>query len=189
MPGDEHRQRPSSRGGRPRKAPITLAGASVEIRFQQRPNPHYNPAHAGASGNPRRISVAVNVNESPVARLHADGQIDGFQAHAAYKFRACWEALAKGTPSPGDIKERVDGAGAPDVFTERRMEAGRVMRDLPALLGERPYKAVRYICGEGRSFEEARRLLQCRRHRERALMIEGLDRLVEIWGLKPANEG
>lgn len=188
MTGDKPRQRPSSRGGRPRKAPITLAGAGIDIRFQERPNPHYNPAHAGASGNPRRISVAVNVNESPVARLHAEGAIDAVQAFAAYRFRAAWEALSKGTPSPGDVKERVDGAGAPDVFTERRMEAGRMLRDLPDLIGERPYKAVRYICGEGRSMEQARRLLQCRRHRERELMIEGLDRLVDIWGLKPAND-
>ena len=76
-------------------------------------NPLYAPIHAGAAGNPRKISVAINLRESPVAMMAARGTIDQSQLAAANHFRKLWEALGgSGAGAMDYTREPVDGGGA-----------------------------------------------------------------------------
>lgn len=46
-----------------------------DVRVFNVANPFYEPRHAGASGNPPKISVYVNIRESAVGVLYARGHI------------------------------------------------------------------------------------------------------------------
>ena len=169
-------------------APVKIAGVGIDIRFCEVDNPYYNPAHAGDRTNPRKVGAARNVNESALTRLEANGTIDAIQTAPGFRFRALFERCMAGTPSPGDIKERVDGGGAPDVFTEGRMRAGYQLRLAAEAMAPAHYACVRFVCGEGHSLRDLRRALACRPDMAKGMLLVALDRLADVWGLRPANE-
>ena len=172
---------------RGRRQPVCLAGAGVDIRFDMADNPYFTRAHGSDATNPRRIAVARNVNESPLVRLVYDKQLDAVAGRAGFLFRARWEKLLAGSPSPSDIREHVDGARAADVFTESRMQASRDLAAAAAAMTPTHYAVVRFVCGEGRPLRDLRVALACRRGRELDVLRDALERLADVWGLKPAN--
>ena len=86
----------------------------VTIVMEEIDNPYFNPSPFDRSRRTRRqITAHRNANESPLVLMHHRGTINDVQAEAGLKFRqASTSAMMAGTPSPGDVKERVDGGHA-----------------------------------------------------------------------------
>jgi DNA-directed RNA polymerase specialized sigma24 family protein len=146
-------------------------------------DPYFSPSHAESRTNTRKTMAFRNANESPLTLMEARGTITLLQAEAGLRFRILFERLMAGTPSPGDIKERVDGGGRADGMSESRMDAGRQLRDAATSLGREKYWIVRTICGEGRSLREVAKMAGVRRDTVKAGLGAGLNDLAEIWNM------
>ena len=159
----------------------------VTIVMAEIDNPYFNAGHLIDATNPRKISAHRNANESPLVLMHHRGTINDVQAEAGLRFRRLYERVMAGTPSPGDIKERVDGGRGADPMDEGRMDAGRALRDAAAYMGRSEYWVVRTICGDGVSLREFAKMAGVRHGAARAALRSGLDKLAEVWRL--AAEG
>lgn len=169
------------------RPPAKVSGAGIDLRFGEVPNPAYVRAETDHPDNPRTISVAWNSNESPLVRLKTMGSIDDRQAAAGHVVRMLYEKLSAGRGSPSDIKERVQGGAAPDVFTEGRARASRQLKGIAIDLGEHRYRLLITICGEGRSLNETARRLGVRKATVRVVLLEALDLAAEHLGLGGAK--
>lgn len=175
------------KGGSTVKVPANLGigHAKADIRITEIDNPHYSQAHAGASGNPRKITAAINMRESPVALMWAKKAIDDTQLAAASQFRRIYEQMGgKGAGSFDYSREPVDGGGPREDITDIQLRAGRCMKEASAYLSKRHFDIVQKVAGEGQSLQE----LFPNSHRERTTWADylkhGLDDLAELWGLK-----
>ncbi|UIJ73378.1 hypothetical protein [Aurantimonas sp. HBX-1] len=94
------------------------------------------------------------------------------------------ERVMAGAPSPGDIKERVDGGGGrADVMSESRMQAGRDLALAARETGPAEYWLVRSVCGQGQSLREIAVITKVRRPSAAVALRHALDRLAEVWNL------
>lgn len=126
-----------------------------QIAIVEADNPLYAPVHAGAAGNPRKISVAVNLKEGPIAWMRHKGIIDDAQKKAADRFRQLWEAVGgAGAKAMDTTKEPVDGGGAREPITDRQIDAGLKLKECRAIIGHRAYMIVEKVCGEGYSIND-----------------------------------
>lgn len=153
-----------------------------QIAIVEADNPLYAPIHAGAAGNPRKISVAINLRESPVAMMAAKGHIDQSQLAAANHFRKLWEALGgSGAGAMDYTREPVDGGGAREPITDRQIDAGLKLKQAQMHVGVRAFGVVEKVCGEGVSVSDLGAS-----HRERTTYADylkhALTDLSELWG-------
>lgn len=113
-------------------------------------DPYFNRAHAETKANPRKITAAYNMMESPIAYMIAKGQVDQGQGAAGLHFRRIFEqAGGTGAQAMDYTKEPVDGGMIADPITERQWRAGQELRDAHAMLGQLGYDLVRDVCGRG----------------------------------------
>ncbi|WP_158873986.1 DUF6456 domain-containing protein [Antarcticirhabdus aurantiaca] len=161
-----------------------------ELHYRDVENPFFQKEHQGAAGNPETIIVAVNFGESPLVRLSESGVLQAAEAQAGLRFRDLYERAGKRSPSPGDVKERVDGGSAPDAFNDGRMAAGFELRSAYLAVGERNYGIVRFVAGEGHSLRELSKKIKSSRRTARKVLRAALDALVQHWGLSngPARD-
>lgn len=162
---------------RRRKAEPMIATAIVE-------NPNYSRDHDGDRTNPRYVTVTVNPRESAIGTMMARRLLDEAQARSATKFRALWETLGgKGAGALDYSKEHVDGGKIAEPIDLRQMQAGIELKRCRELLGERGYKLVSQVCGEGYQISE----LVSEKRAQLSLMdmLRGfLDDLSEMWGYR-----
>jgi hypothetical protein len=140
-----------------------------ELMHDTRDNPDFSRDHEeGKYGNPRRISVVVNVRESAVSTLAARGLLNEAQVEAADKFRRLFERMGgSGARAIDWRKEAVDGGRFPDPIGVAQIDAGKQLaaayEDLVKQHGVYAWKLVSYVCGDGYSIHE---LTETRRQRD-----------------------
>ncbi|MBX5190142.1 hypothetical protein HJB86_14625 [Rhizobium sp. NZLR3b] len=145
-------------------------------------NPHYSKAHAGASGNPKTVTAAMNLRESPVAMMAAKGHLEPHQVEAAIMFRRLWEALGgSGAGSFDYSREPVDGGGAREPISDRQIDAGFRLKECRELLGPRHYDVVSRVAGDGCTIAELG-LSKRARHTLADYLRDALDDLAVHWG-------
>lgn len=174
-----------------RQAAARTQGAEPrrELHYLDVENPYFQKEHQGAAGNPETIIVAVNYGESPLVRLSESGVLHPAEAQAGLRFRDLYERAGKRSPSPGDVKERVDGGSAPDAFSDGRMAAGFQLRLAHLAVGERYYGIARFVAGEGHSLRDLTRKLRCRSRKARLALRAALDALAVHWGFSNGPVG
>lgn len=162
--------------------------AAIETRIVG--NPYFDPAHPDSRANPSEIRVDVNTRESSIATMHARRQIDDKQKIAADRFRALYEAAGYvGAQALDYSLEVVDGGPAPsDGLYQRRVDAVGELSVISAKLGEKGYKIVIHICGQGCTIAEATAIVlrkqpsKADREHYGRIFREHLDLLCEYWG-------
>lgn len=160
-----------------------------ELAQAVRDNPDFSRDHAeGKLGNPRKISVVVNVRESAVSTLAARGLLNEAQVEAADRFRRLFEAMGGNGPRAVDWRrEAVDGGRFPDPIGTRQIDAGKQLaaayENLTKEHGRYGWKIVGYVCGEGLSIHD---MTETRRQRDTMTdqLRLYLDNLAEFWGLR-----
>ncbi|MBB4001575.1 DUF6456 domain-containing protein [Aurantimonas endophytica] len=156
----------------------------LDVEMAEVDNPYWTPAHAKDRTNPRKVHALRNANESPLVLMESRGTITPLQAAAGLRFRMLYERVMAGPPSPGDIRERVDGGGGrADAMSESRMQAGRELALAAREIGRAEYWLVRSVCGEGQSLREIAMRTKVRRPSAAVALRHALDRLAEVWNL------
>lgn len=163
---------------------IGLGNQHSEVSVMEIPNPHYSKAHAGLAGNPKTITAAVNLRESPIAMMAAKGHLEPHQVEAAIKFRRLWEALGgSGAGSFDYSREPVDGGGASESITDRQIDAGFKLEEARKHIGTRCFAIVEKVAGEGVPVSTLGSS-----HREKTTLADylrnALDDLSDLWGMK-----
>lgn len=134
---------------------IGLGNQHSEMKIIQIDNPHYSKRHAGASGNPKTVSAALNLRESPIAMMAAKGHLEVHQLQAANEFRRAWELLGgSGAGSFDYSREPVDGGGSREPITDRQIKAGFFLKECQRVLGPRHYDVVCKVAGQGCTIAE-----------------------------------
>ncbi|WP_454917443.1 hypothetical protein [Xanthobacter sediminis] len=173
------------RPGRRRK-PAPDAPPNLERGYKVVPDP-WEP---GA-----RLSVPCNMRESPIEHMAARKRINAAQKEAADRYRALYERAQLGPLRAMDLaKERLDGGGAGDAFSDRVMEAARRLALANRALGRVAAALVINIIGEGVTIDAMSRgyphMAEKRAHGYvTGRLIEALDQLVEHWGLVAEGGG
>lgn len=136
-----------------------------------------------------RLSVPCNMRESPIEHMAARKRLNAAQKDAADRYRALYERAQLGPLRAMDLaKERLDGGGAGDAFSDRVMEAARRIAVANRNLGRVAAALVINVVGEGVSIDALARgypLMTDKRANGYVTgrLIEALDQLVEHWGL------
>jgi hypothetical protein len=134
---------------------IGLGNQHSELAIVEIENPHYSKVHAGATGNPKTTSAAMNLRESPIAMMAAKGHIAVHQLQAANEFRRAWESLGgSGAGSFDYSREQVDGGGLREPITDRQIRAGFFLKECQRVLGPRHYDVVCKVAGQGCTIAE-----------------------------------
>ena|SRR5438876_2925551 len=118
-------------------------------------NPFFSRSNAACPSNPEMIPAIVNVRESAITMLASRKKLDLAQVEATNHFRKLYEALGGKGPSgfdPGRLV--VDGGKMPDGISQRQINAGQELRKCRALLGERGFRLVALVCGQGHALHE-----------------------------------
>lgn len=105
-----------------------------------------------------KVKVRRNVNTCPLDRAHfKDGLIDHIQHQAGEAFHANWLRVQIGSLSCPDL-DRVPGE-ASHGEGDGEARARQWLKGVEEAVGPRSYDLLVLICGEERSFEEARQEL------------------------------
>ena len=136
-----------------------------------------------------RISVPCNMRESPIEHMAARKRIDGAQKDAADRYRLLYERAQLGPLRAMDpMKEKLDGGGAGDAFSDGLMEAARELAATNKSLGRVAAALLIDVVGEGVGLDAmAKRYPHLQDKRAQGYvtgrLIEALDLLVDRWGL------
>jgi hypothetical protein len=161
-----------------------LGNQHSKVKLIEIDNPHYSKRHAGASGNPKTVTAAMNLRESPVAMMAAKGHLEPHQVEAAIKFRRLWEALGgAGAGSFDYSREPVDGGGAREPISDRQIDAGIQLKNCRDILGRRHYDVVSKVAGEGRTIAEIGTSKRAR-HTLADYLKDALEDLAVHWGFQ-----
>jgi len=161
-----------------------LGSQQAKMKLVEIENPHYSKIHAGASGNPKTVTAAMNLRESPIAMMAAKGHLEPHQVEAAIKFRRLWEALGgAGARSFDYSREPVDGGGAREPISDRQIDAGTQLKDCRDILGRRHYEVVSKVAGEGRTIAEIGTSKRAR-HTLADYLKDALEDLAVHWGFQ-----
>jgi len=161
-----------------------LGNQHSKVKLVEIDNPHYSKVHAGASGNPKTVTAALNLRESPVAMMAAKGHLEAHQVEAAIMFRRLWEALGgSGAGSFDYSREPVDGGGAREPISDRQIDAGIQLKNCRDLLGRRHYDVVSAVAGEGRTIAEIGTSKRAR-HTLADYLKDALEDLAVHWGFQ-----
>ncbi len=161
-----------------------LGHRHAEVQVIEIDNPHYSRAHEGSSGNPKTVSAALNLRESPIALMAAKKHLEMHQVQAAVRFRKLWETLGgSGAGSFDYSREPVDGGGAREPITDRQMDAGKMLKLCQMVIGQRAFIIVEKVAGEGRTIAE---ISHSKREKltNADYLRNALDDLAEHWGYK-----
>ncbi|WP_245260869.1 hypothetical protein [Agrobacterium sp. 10MFCol1.1] len=161
-----------------------LGNRHSEMRTIEIDNPHYSRVHAGSPGNPKTITAALNLRESPIAMMAAKGHLQDHQVQAAIKFRRLWEVLGgAGAGSFDYAREPVDGGGPREPITDNQIDAGFQLKSAQMVIGHRAFAIVEKVAGEGRNISELGTS-----HREKTTLADylrnALEDLAEHWGYR-----
>lgn len=136
-------------------ASLGIGNLQAQVAIVDVDNPMFAPIHAGAPGNPKKITVAVNLREGPIAWMHSKKIISDAQRMAADNFRKLWENCGgTGAKAMDTTKEIVDGGGPREPITDRQIDAGLKLKECRAVIGHRAYSIVEKVCGEGYSIKD-----------------------------------
>lgn len=165
-------------------ATLGIGHAKADIRIVEIDNPHFSRTHIGSPGNPKTISAAINLRESPIAMMAAKGHLEPHQVEAAIKFRKLWETMGgKGAGSFDYARDIVDGGGAQESVNDHHLDAGFQLKACSLVIGRRAYGIVEKVAGEGRTIAELGSS-----HRERTTLADylrnALEDLSEHWGYR-----
>lgn len=134
---------------------LSIGNRQAQVAIVEVDNPMYAPIHAGAPGNPKAITVAVNLKEGPIAWMRHKKIINDAQKLAADHFRKLWENCGgAGAKAMDTTREIVDGGGAKETITDRQIDAGLKLKECRAVIGHRAYAIVEKVCGEGYSIND-----------------------------------
>lgn len=161
-----------------------LGHLHADIRMVEIDNPHFSRTHTGSPGNPKTITAAINLRESPIAMMAAKKHLQPHQVEAAIKFRKLWETVGgAGAGSFDYSKEIVDGGGVRDCINDHQLDAGLELKACSLVIGRRAYDIVEKVAGEGRTITELGNS-----HRERTTLADylrnALEDLSEHWGYR-----
>lgn len=119
-------------------------------------NPEFTRDHKEEyAANHKKTPATINAKESAVSAMFARKLLDEAQALSATRFRMLWETLGgKGAGALDYSKEPVDGGKIAEPIDLRQMQAGIELKRCRELLGERGYKLVSQVCGEGYQISE-----------------------------------
>lgn len=165
-----------------RRRGVKAAGEEGKVQRGRKEVP--DPWEPGA-----RISVLCNTRESPIEHMAARKRIDGAQKAAADRYRAVYERAQLGPLRAIDpVKEKLDGGGAGDAFSDGMLEAARDLAATNQTLGRVAATLLIDVVGEGVALDVmAKRYPHLQDKRAQGYvtgrLIEALDHLVELWGL------
>lgn len=165
-------------------ATLGIGHSKAEVCIVEIENPHFSRTHEGSPGNPKTITAAMNLRESPIAMMAAKGNLLPHQVEAAIKFRRLWETLGgAGAGSFDYAKEPVDGGGARDPITESQINAGIELKACSLVIGQRAFNIVEKVAGQGFTISQLGAS-----HRERTTLADylrnALEDLSEHWGYR-----
>lgn len=173
-----------------RRSPVSLAGAGVSLSFAEVDNPCFSAGHRESATNPRKVRVERNSNESPLVALEARGTIDVRQARAGHHVRMLHERVTMGRGSASFLRERVDGGGRADGFTDGRAAAARQLGKMADEIGPAPFRLLIAVCGDGRSLTDLTREAARRKGAIREELRHALDLAAKFLGLgEPPKAG
>ena len=159
------------RKGRPSR-PVPLLGVELGTREVE------DPYDGG------RITVTVNLKESPLDRWRSHGDIDGAQYAAGDRFRYLWERSELGGAQALDpAKDYVDGGVMPDPYSLERMRAGVQLRAAKLELGDRDYKLVCLVIGERKFCSEMFPANRWEADYHSRRVRDALTDLAKMWGM------
>ncbi|MFG1341870.1 hypothetical protein [Xanthobacter autotrophicus] len=167
---------------------VKAAGEDGKIQHGRKEVP--DPWEPGA-----RISVPCNMRESPIEHMAARKRIDGAQKDAADRYRMLYERSQLGPLRAMDpVKEKLDGGGAGEAFSDGLMEAARELAATNKSLGRVAAALMISLVGEGLGIDA---LASRYSHLSAKLahgyvtgrLLEALDHLVERWGLISEGRG
>ncbi|MFG1184382.1 hypothetical protein [Xanthobacter aminoxidans] len=136
-----------------------------------------------------RISVPCNTRESPIEHMAARKRIDAAQKAAADRYRAVYERAQLGPLRAMDpAKEKLDGGGSGDAFSDGMLDAARELAATNRSVGRVAAALLIDVVGEGVTLDEmAKRYPHLQDKRAQGYvtgrLIEALDQLVDRWGL------
>ena len=136
-----------------------------------------------------RISVPCNTRESPIEHMAARKRIHGAQKDAADRYRALYERAQLGPLRAMDpAKEKLDGGGAGDAFSDGMLDAARELAATNKGVGRVAAALLIDVVGEGVGLDViAKRYPHLQDKRAQGYvtgrLIEALDQLVDRWGL------
>lgn len=126
-----------------------------KIEMMQVENPLWQRDHAGVSNNHRYIDAVMSTRESSITAMKIRRVLDDAQAMSALRFCRLWETIGgKGASAIDYSKEPVDGGRIAEPINLNQMQAGIELKRCRELLGERGYKLVSQVCGEGYQISE-----------------------------------
>lgn len=113
-------------------------------------NPHYSRDHHGTSGNPKKIQVSYNPNESYVGYLYSKSLINEACKKAGDRVRQAYERIGgAGARAIDYSKEPVDGGSRAQDIPDQMIEAGRLLREVHGVLGPQGHSLVLDLAGAG----------------------------------------
>lgn len=135
------------RRGRKRKAvPVTVSPLVIMVEVE---NPYFSGAHFEDATNPRKITAAMSMRESPAIWMHQHKQLDDAQAACASRFRRHFEAAGgSGAKAMDTTKEPVDGGKVEDGITDSKVDAAKQLFRARAVLDVYEYRIVEQVCGQ-----------------------------------------
>lgn len=153
------------------------------IRPMEVENPNYSRQHEGARGNPKTITVMVNIRESAIATMASRGHLQPHHVMAANRLRKILEAAGRSGARAIDYgREPVDGGGTYDPVPDMMIDAGKELVECAKIVGTFAFKYLELAVGQG--CELGRIGTTQREKTTRADYIrDGLDALAQYWQL------
>lgn len=167
-----------------RKIRKAEAGQTPLINMIEVDNPEYSREHHGASANPKRITAAINMRESPLVWYISHGDVTASQGRAGTWVRRLHElAGGAGVQAMDYTREPVDGGRVTDGLTDIKATAAKRLSEARDEL-ERTgcdWRIVEQVCAWGYFVKQ---LTQTRRENSAAMqrLCASLGVLAIFWG-------
>lgn len=167
------------------KAMAKARASKLELVREEVDNPLYGIKWDGEDTNSPTVIREINIRESAVESLYRRGRLTDRQHATGGFFRKLYEAWAgTGAKAFDWMREPVDGGKLfSEPLTEVALRAASHLDSAKIKVGERNFRLLCLVCGEGRAFEE----IGAKAEREKATMADNLrnslDDLAELWGL------
>lgn len=160
---------------------------AIELTTTTVENPDWRPDRDGEAGFPRLVTPAANVRESAVQTLFARGELTRLQKTAADQFRGYFEAFAAENISAIDYsRDKVDSTSPKAPVTQRRICARKELGRCKLEIGNRNYRLLVSVCGQGKALGE---LFGDKRQRLTAAdnLRDSLYDIAIMWGFATGN--
>lgn len=161
---------------------IEVGHLKASIRYMERDNPMWSKEHDGAVGNPKKVTVAVNIHESAIGTMAARGLLDEAQVKAGDRLRYLMErAGGAGARAIDYAREPVDGGNGKDPIPDMVIDAAKQLAQVSPLVGRKAYAILQAVIRQGCELKDIART-QREKTTTADYIKDALDILAEHWG-------